>query len=104
MSLIKRLTDLLPHDVPAAVMDERGDSVVLRVWARPGAKRDAILGSKQDEKDQHWLQLSIKTVPEDGKANAAIIAFLADTLGVKRSQIEQLQGQTSPKKLFLIKA
>ncbi len=99
---MNRFADLLPPGVSKAVMDERGDGVVLRVWARPGAKRDAILGSKADEKDQHWLQLSIKTVPEDGKANAAIIAFLAQVLGIKRSQIQQLQGQTSPRKLFLI--
>lgn len=102
MKLISTLTDLLPKDVSPTVMDARDGGVMLRVWAKPGAKRDAIIGRKADEKDQQWLVVSVKAVPEDGKANAALIAFLAKCFGVKRSAIRLMQGDTNPKKLFFM--
>ncbi len=100
----KRFIDLLPEQCSCAVFDERKDGVVLRVWARPGAKRDTVLGSKQDEKDNHWLHISVKAVPEDGKANAALVAFLAKIFGLKRNAIRLMQGETNSKKLFFIEA
>lgn len=98
MSIKNHITDLLP----AAVFDKREDGFVLRLWAKPGAKQEAVLGSKADEKEQLWLQVSVKAAPEDGKANKALIAFLADWLGVKRSAITQISGEKSRQKLFLI--
>lgn len=98
MSIKNRITDLLPPHV----WDERAGGVVLRLWAKPGAKQEAVLGTKADEKEQIWLQVSVKAVPEDGKANAALIAFLADWLGIKRSAITQISGEKSRQKLFLI--
>ena len=96
------LTDLLPPDISPAVMDAREGGVMLRVWAKPCAKRDAMVGSKPDEKGQQWLVVSVKAVPEDGKANAALIVFLADFFEVKRSTIRLMQGDTNSKKLFFI--
>ena len=40
--------------------------------------------------------------PEKGKANAAIVAVLSDSLGVAKSQIELISGETSQQKRFLI--
>ena len=50
----------------------RGDDLVLRVKAVPGAKRDAIAGALGDR-----LKIRVAAPPEDGQANAAIRALLA---------------------------
>ncbi len=98
MSINNPITDLLPPHV----WDKRENGFMLRLWAKPGAKQEASLGIKTDEKEQVWLHVSVKAAPEDGKANKALIAFLADWLGVKRSAITQISGGKSRQKLFLI--
>lgn len=41
--------------------------------------------------------------PEKGKANKALVELLAKQLGVKKSQVELVSGDTSAKKVFLIR-
>ena len=41
--------------------------------------------------------------PEDGRANKALVEALAGALGLKRSQVELIGGQTSRDKRFLIR-
>jgi uncharacterized protein len=71
--------------------------VVLPVHAKAGAKRDAITGERGGA-----LLVAVTAPPERGKANAAIQALLARSLGCKQSQIALLSGQTSRHKRFLI--
>ena len=85
-----------------AFWEARGEGVVVRVWARPGAKQEAVLGVKADAHNQLWLQISVKAAPEDGKANTALIAYLSELLDIKRSAITLLQGEKSRQKLFLL--
>jgi hypothetical protein len=40
--------------------------------------------------------------PEKGKANKAVIELMAKSLGLRKSQIELLSGETSHQKRFLI--
>ena len=49
------------------------------------------------------LKVSVSQAPEKGKATAAIVNVLADSLGIKKNQIELLSGQTSTHKKFLIR-
>ena len=49
------------------------------------------------------LQVSVTQAPEKGKANRAIIALLADELGLRKSQFELVAGETSPQKRFLVR-
>jgi uncharacterized protein len=48
------------------------------------------------------LKVAVHAAPEKGKANAAIIEVLAEKLGLKRSQIHLISGETTPKKTVLI--
>ena len=50
------------------------------------------------------LAVKVTVVPEDGKANAAIIAFLAKTMAVSRSSFSLVGGETSRHKTFRIDA
>jgi hypothetical protein len=66
---------------------------VLSVRVHPGAKRNAITGTHADA-----LKISLTTPPTDGRANAALIAFLAERLNIPRLSIELLAGHTSRSK------
>jgi uncharacterized protein (TIGR00251 family) len=70
---------------------------VLPVKAQPGARRTAIVGVHSGA-----LRVAVAAPPEKGKANAAIAALLAETLGCKTAQISLLAGATARQKRFLI--
>lgn len=67
-----------------------GDGVVLTLHIQPGAKRTETAGLHGDA-----LKIRLAAPPVDGKANDALIAFLAKTLGVSKSSVELVSGQTS---------
>jgi uncharacterized protein (TIGR00251 family) len=74
------------------------EGVVLPVRAQPGAKRAGVKGERQGA-----LEVAVTAPPEDGKANQALVELLREKLGLKRSQIGLLSGQTSRDKRFLIR-
>ena len=49
------------------------------------------------------LKVAVTAPPEDGRANTALVEVLRDWLGMKRSQIELVSGQTNRNKSFLIR-
>jgi len=49
------------------------------------------------------LKVSVTQVAEKGKANKSLIEVLAKGLGLKRSQIELIAGETQSQKRFLIR-
>ena len=69
------------------------DGCTLAVRVHPGARRNAITGEHDGA-----LKVSLTTPPTDGRATAALIAFLAVKLHVPRSQITLLTGATSRSK------
>jgi hypothetical protein len=70
----------------------RADSegVVLSLHIQPGAKRTEIIGRHGDA-----LKIRLAAPPVDGKANEALIVFIARALGVPKARIELVSGQTS---------
>ncbi|GAN78579.1 DUF167 domain-containing protein [Acidocella aminolytica] len=86
--------------------DETAAGVSLAVKAQPGAKRVSIGPVLDAAPAPGWpparLKVAVAAPPEDGKANAAIIAALAKWLGVKPSTITLTTGQTSREKRFLV--
>ncbi len=73
------------------------DGVRLRLKVRPQARRERIDGIVPD-RDGEALSISVNAAPEDGKANAAVIALLAKALGVAKSAISVTQGATARRK------
>lgn len=69
------------------------DGVTLQIQAQPGAKRTEVAGLYGD-----CLKLRLASPPVDGKANACLIEFLAERLGVKRGQIRITRGLSSRRK------
>lgn len=77
--------------------------VRLRLKVRPQARRAGIEGVVAD-RDGEALAVSVTAAPEDGKANAAVIALLATTLGVAKSTISVSQGAAARRKMIHVAA
>ena len=69
----------------------------LTVRVHPGARRNAITGAHDGA-----LKVSLTTPPTDGRANAALIAFVAEQLSVPKGQIGILTGHTSRSKTLRV--
>jgi len=52
--------------------------------------------------DEDTLRLRVTAPPTDGKANAGVIALLAKTLGVSKSKLQIVRGQSSRNKLVSV--
>jgi uncharacterized protein (TIGR00251 family) len=79
-------------------VESHAEGTILPVKAHAAARRNAIRGAHGGA-----LQVSVTQAPERGKANKAIIALLAKSLGLRKSQIELVAGETSPQKRFLVR-
>ncbi len=77
------------------------DGVTLAVRAQPGAKKTAINGI-YGEGAQAQLKIAVHAPPVEGRANEALIAFLAATFEVPKSSVELLSGEISRSKVFLL--
>jgi uncharacterized protein (TIGR00251 family) len=78
------------------------EGVTLAVRAQPGAKKTAITGV-YGEGAAAQLKIAVKAPPLEGRANQALIAFLAETLGVAKNVVELRSGELSRCKVFLLR-
>ena len=78
----------------------QGCSLAVRV--QPGAKQNAITGV-YGEAAESELRIALKAPPIEGRANEALIAFLAKFFGLARSSIGIAHGQTGRAKLVVLK-
>lgn len=60
----------------------------------PNAKRSEALGWEDDPRAGRVLKLRIAAPPVEGKANRAVILFLADWLRISKSSVNLLHGET----------
>ena len=79
-------------------IESHSEGVILPVRAQPGARRNEIRGEQDG-----MLKVCVTQSPEKGKANKALIELLSKKLGLKKSQIELISGETSHQKRFLIR-
>ncbi len=86
----------------ASMLREATGGVRLAVRAQPGAKKTAIVGV-YGEGDAAQLKIAVQAPPLEGRANAALIAFLADLFDLARNQVELVSGELSRSKVFLLR-
>lgn len=79
------------------------DGVTLAVRAQPGAKKTAIVGI-YGEGAAAQLKIAVQAPPLEGRANAALSAFLSETFGLPKSAIELASGESSRNKVFLLRS
>lgn len=73
------------------------DKTLIAIHAQPGAKRDAIVGEFNGR-----LKVALNAPPVDGKANAKLMKYLSKLLGVSKSSIQLISGETSRDKRLAI--
>lgn len=81
----------------ADFVEQRGPDVLLRLKVVPGASRSQVAGLLGDR-----LKVRVAAPPEAGKANAAVLALLANALGVKASALSIESGGTNPEKVVRV--
>ncbi len=82
--------------MPLPVM-ELPDGVRFGVRVQPRASRNAIAGLHGGS-----LKVQLRAPPADGKANDALIAFLAERLHVTRASVRIIAGSTSRSKVVAV--
>ena len=73
---------------------QKGARIAVRVT--PKASRTALIEAEAG------LRAYVTVVPENGKANKAVIKLLAQALGVAKSRVVLVAGATSRDKVFRI--
>lgn len=80
-----------------AVLSEGRDGLYVNIHAQPGARKPQLRGLHGDA-----VKIAVAEAAQDGKANAAIVQFVASSLGLGRHEAEIASGHTSRRKrLFL---
>jgi uncharacterized protein YggU (UPF0235/DUF167 family) len=76
---------------------ETDAGVILPLQVKAGARREGLLGERAGA-----LLVAVNAAPERGKANAAVLALVAESLGLRHASLALVAGQTSPKKSVLV--
>lgn len=71
------------------------DGLILHVRLTPKGGRDAIDSVEALSDGKSVLRARVRAVPEDGKANDALIKLIAKTFGVSASHVSLDAGVTS---------
>jgi len=79
-------------------LEAHGDNLLLYVRLAPNAAQNKINAPYDDGSGQQRLKISVTTVPEDGKANKALIKLLSKALKLPKSGIELVAGHTDRNK------
>ena len=85
-------------DVSYLRLDKTGD-VVVDIHVIPNASRTQAEGTHDGA-----LRVRLHAPPVDGKANLALMAWVAETLGVPKRDVTLLRGQTSKRKQLQVRA
>lgn len=75
-----------------------GNDVILSLHVQPGARQTEVAGPHGTA-----LKIRLAAPPVDGKANAALLGFIAAKVGAGRAAVVLLSGQTSRSKRVCIR-
>ena len=78
------------------------DGVTLAVRAQPGAKKTAVVGV-YGEGAAAQVKIAVQAPPIEGRANEALVSFLAATFDIPRARVELVTGELSRSKVFLLR-
>jgi uncharacterized protein (TIGR00251 family) len=73
------------------------DGWLLTIHVQPGARRTDVAGLHGSA-----LKIRVAAPPVEGKANAALEAFVAERLGVPRSRVRVVKGELSREKRIAV--
>ncbi len=76
---------------------QEGAGITLTLHVQPGAKKTEVAGLHGDA-----LKIRLAAPPVEGKANAALLAYLAEKFGVPMRNVALKQGESSRRKVVSI--
>jgi hypothetical protein len=80
-------------------IDIRADgTVVVPLHVQPGARRPGVLGVHGEA-----LKVAVAAPPDGGRANEAVVALLAEVLGVPVRDVSLVAGRTSRAKRVAVR-
>ena len=86
----------MPEDLKCALTPGTG-GVYISLHVQPGARKEGVSGLFGSS-----VKVTLKAPPVDGKANSALLRFLAELLGVPQARLELCAGASSrDKKVFV---
>jgi uncharacterized protein (TIGR00251 family) len=71
-------------------LNDEGDALILTLHIQPAAKKTEVVGPHGDA-----LKIRLAAPPVDGKANAALLKFIAAQLGVSKNSVTLISGDTA---------
>lgn len=74
-----------------------GECITLTLHIQPGAKRSEVAGLHGDA-----LKIRLSSPPVEGRANEALLRFIADSFNVPLRQVELLRGTQSRHKMVKV--
>jgi uncharacterized protein (TIGR00251 family) len=89
----------MTHSFPTYLRQEKTGAVVVDIQVIPNASRTQAQGEHDGA-----LRVRLHAPPVDGKANLALMTWLADTLGIAKRDVELIRGQTSKRKQLRVSA
>lgn len=81
-----------------AKLQETCEGLVVNVKVIPRAKRDEIVGWQGDA-----LKIRLNAPPIEGRANEALVKFLAKHLGIAAMNVEIVRGEISRHKVVRVR-
>lgn len=73
------------------------EDIILKIYLQPKSSKNEIVGPYRD-----GIKIKLTAPPLEGKANEALIRFLAKELGISPSCIEIIKGHHSREKTLKI--
>lgn len=88
-------------DIPFVKSDKDGLKIYVKLT--PNAAHTEFCGIFTDADNTVYLKIAVKSVPEDGKANQELCAFIAKFLHISKSSVLLLSGFSGRRKIVLVK-
>lgn len=79
-------------------IQEKDNAILLKIHVSPRSSKNQVTGLHGDA-----LNVKITAPAVEGKANKALITFLADYFGLKKKQVEIKSGDKSREKVIALK-
>ena len=76
-----------------------GDIITLTIYVQPGAKHNEIIGMHGDA-----LKIKLATQPIEGRANIALVRYIATLFKVPLSHVTLKRGDKSRHKIIEVRA
>ncbi|MDA0239245.1 MAG: DUF167 family protein [Proteobacteria bacterium] len=89
-------------DNPASIFFLHGNEIAVTIRLTPKASQNRIIGIDADSEGNPLLKVTVTAVPENGKANDALLRLLSKTWKLTKSSLHIVRGTTDRRKIIVI--